>query len=593
MFDGCSSSSLSRCPGSANCSVHWIEQQIDHFNWAPPFGNHSHTTYKQRYFIYDRFWKQNAPVFFYLGNEDNVELYVNHTGLMWESAAEFSALLVFAEHRYYGASLPYAAGTPQCMNFLTSEQAMADFAYLIAYLREERGASESAFIGFGGSYGGMLAAWFRVHYPNAIAGAVAASAPIWSFPRLSPPYDDNAFNKAVTLDASAAGGASDACKDGLKAAWPRILAAAKTDKGRRLLGEAFRTCAPVRPRSAHADDAYSIVQWAQGVWGTLAMGNYPYASSYLLHGESSLPPWPLRAACAFFDGVGVNAPDAALFNAVRAAAATVRNASGDARCFDIGDRHRLSTRDKMTSPVTAEWDEELWAEQAPTRTMEPAGAGAGAADAATPAGKEHVARAGARGVDSNARAGSERAGAAGATTHATAAPGASCKGSWGYQWCTEMVQPFTQGTADDLFFCPNGTFYAARNCSSWDFEASARGCESSWGVRPRPEWARVALGGKRIEDASNIVFSNGLQDPWHGGGVLRNLSSSLLAVIIPNGAHHIDLMFSDDADALYPDVLWARRFERAQIRKWVNEHARQREGELAALLAPRSQIDAA
>jgi len=122
---------------------------------------------------------------------------------------------------------------------------------------------------------------------------------------------------------------------------------------------------------------------------------------------------------------------------------------------------------------------------------------------------------------------------------------------------------------------------------------SARGCESSWGVRPRPEWARVALGGKRIEDASNIVFSNGLQDPWHGGGVLRNLSSSLLAVIIPNGAHHIDLMFSDDADALYPDVLWARRFERAQIRKWVNEHARQREGELAALLAPRSQIDAA
>eukprot|EP00965_Chrysotila_dentata_P158334 5230549-Pleurochrysis_carterae.AAC.3 len=144
--------------------------------------------------------------------------------------------------------------------YLARAQAMADFAYLIAYLREERGASESAFIGFGGSYGGMLAAWFRVHYPNAIAGAVAASAPIWSFPRLSPPYDDNAFNKAVTLDASAAGGASDACKDGLKAAWPRILAAAKTDKGRRLLGEAFRTCAPVRPRSAHADDAYSIVQ---------------------------------------------------------------------------------------------------------------------------------------------------------------------------------------------------------------------------------------------------------------------------------------------------------------------------------------------
>lgn len=42
-----------------------------------------------------------GPIFFYFGNEDNVELYVNHTGLMWESAEEFGAALVFAEHRFY------------------------------------------------------------------------------------------------------------------------------------------------------------------------------------------------------------------------------------------------------------------------------------------------------------------------------------------------------------------------------------------------------------------------------------------------------------------------------------------------------------
>ena len=34
--------------------------------------------------------------------EADVELYLNHTGLMWETAPEFGALLVFAEHRYYG-----------------------------------------------------------------------------------------------------------------------------------------------------------------------------------------------------------------------------------------------------------------------------------------------------------------------------------------------------------------------------------------------------------------------------------------------------------------------------------------------------------
>ena len=50
------------------------------------------------------------------------------------------------------------------------------------------------------------------------------------------------------------------------------------------------------------------------------------------------------------------------------------------------------------------------------------------------------------------------------------------------------------------------------------------------------------------------------------------MSDSLLAIVLPNGAHHIDLMFSDPGDAAYPDVGWARAFERAQIGRWIHEH---------------------
>ena len=32
--------------------------------------------------------------------------YVNNTGLMWQLGQEMQALLVFAEHRYYGKNLP-------------------------------------------------------------------------------------------------------------------------------------------------------------------------------------------------------------------------------------------------------------------------------------------------------------------------------------------------------------------------------------------------------------------------------------------------------------------------------------------------------
>lgn len=95
-----------------------------------------------------------------------VQLYLNATGLMWENAEDFGAMLIFAEHRYYGESLPFGDKTFEHMEWLTSEQALADYATLLRGFKKEKGLEKAPVIGFGGSYGGMLATWGRLKYPH-------------------------------------------------------------------------------------------------------------------------------------------------------------------------------------------------------------------------------------------------------------------------------------------------------------------------------------------------------------------------------------------------------------------------------------------
>ena len=53
-------------------------------------------------------------------------------------------------------------------SYLTIEQALADYATLISHIKAEYEGEGSPVIAFGGSYGGMLAAWLRAKYPNAV-----------------------------------------------------------------------------------------------------------------------------------------------------------------------------------------------------------------------------------------------------------------------------------------------------------------------------------------------------------------------------------------------------------------------------------------
>ena len=93
---------------------------------------------------------------------------------MFRVAEENGGMVIFAEHRYFGESLPYsiASYSKDKIGYLTPEQAMADYAMLVKHIKEEERYRKSKVIVFGGSYGGMLAAWLRMKYPNIFDGAI-------------------------------------------------------------------------------------------------------------------------------------------------------------------------------------------------------------------------------------------------------------------------------------------------------------------------------------------------------------------------------------------------------------------------------------
>jgi|EP00982_Pelagococcus_subviridis_P011079 lysosomal Pro-X carboxypeptidase len=299
-------------------------------------------TYSQRYFVCARHARgADAPLFFYVGNEADVELYVNNTGLMWELAPEHGAALVFAEHRGYGRS-PLGDGN---LAHLTSEQAMADYATLIAELKtSDAFRSSAAVIAFGGSYGGMLSTWMRLKYPWLVAGAIAGSAPIWSFDGESPRVDAGAFAEGVTHDASEDAGANAACVGRVRAAFATMLEARRDDarRERTTMRESMRLCDALRA----PEDVDDAMAWAQDAFDYMAMGNYPYPSSYILNGDGTLPAYPMRVACDAavgferLSGDGGHGhddddDDAGLLSALADAVGVFYNHSGDAACFDI------------------------------------------------------------------------------------------------------------------------------------------------------------------------------------------------------------------------------------------------------------------
>ena len=459
----------------------WFNQTLDHFRFGSNSGLGVNPTWMQRYLINADQWTGRGqlkngckgPILFYTGNEGPIDAFWNSAGFPAKDLAEkWGGLVVFAEHRYYGKSMPFGAKslTKDYVMYLSTEQALADYANLIQALKKELNAENCPVISFGGSYGATLTTYFRAKYPHIVAGGLAASTPLGYYD----PQDWAAqgvtqytWIDIVNKDYTDAG-----CFDDVVAARKLLAATAATASGRASLKDALGLCAP--PTSV--DDAVFLFTDAIE---TLPQMDYPYQIG-------ATPGWPVKSACAQFKATNSSDPRS-LLKAV-AKILTWYYAPTSAGCIQA--------------------------------------TGVGGIPGGGPTGLGDLGD------------------------------------GWGYQSCTENLHEFSgRGVRD---FTLNMTVVNDV-------------CNQHYGVNPRPAWYHTQFGGYNINTVqhsliTNVIFSNGLLDPWHGGGFLKQARESCPTFIMPNGAHHVDLRAAHPGDT--PDITATRKAEEQIIWKWIEDASR-------------------
>lgn len=513
-----------RVPLTYPVDEYWFDAMVDHYNFRNP------RTFPLRYFVNDKHGQNaqrrrgtalndtNSPsaVLFYAGNEDDILQFVQHSGFLFEAAEELGAMVVFTEHRYYGQSFP----DHYDLEFLTVEQAMADFNTLTVHIRQTWNLTrDAAFIALGGSYGGNLALWLRLKNPNLWAGAIASSAtPLKHVLRET--------NDFAHIETEVYANVSAQCPNLVREGWEELYGFSDSGAGRVIILYELGLCDTSAVHNKHDDNLFpdTIYGWIGNALETMVQYGYPYPTDFY----NPVPAYPFAVACHGMlqarSGLG----------ALRAAVDVYYNytgQAGDCYAYDDdsfltasirhwqrkGDAHRVN-KIRQQGSLVAVSSERLYRQEEDSRPCH-------------------------------------------RVQSVVQLPRLTVGEAWGYQLCTEVFQPMpTDGITDfELPYTPNQTEYFAY-------------CWEQYSVKPRPHWEELVFMGSHITSGSNIFLTSGQLDPWRAAGITTlpaAAPASITIRIIEQGAHHLDLRASHPADP--PWVTAVREEELAAMREWIQE----------------------
>uniref|UniRef100_A0A914ECQ8 Uncharacterized protein n=1 Tax=Acrobeloides nanus TaxID=290746 RepID=A0A914ECQ8_9BILA len=290
-----------------NYTVSWYENMpVDHFSYT----NGDVFDLK---FVYNLdYYEEGGPIFFYTGNQERIEVFINNTGIIWDIAPLFKAAVVFAEHRYYGDTKPYGNNSydnATTLGYLSTSQVLADYATLIPWLKRNLSIPDSApVISFGGSYGAILTTWFRMKYPNIVTGAYASSPPLLWVKQGA--IDIGAFDRWTTNTFLQSGCSKTAVINAFNA----IKELGSTQQGLNSLNSIFKL-QPESYLNSSNDVSDYLEPYIRNAFEQLAAADYPYNTSFY----DVLPGWAVNIACKFLQNDTANNESRAinLFKAVQ------------------------------------------------------------------------------------------------------------------------------------------------------------------------------------------------------------------------------------------------------------------------------------
>jgi len=296
-------------------------QRLDHF--TPSDGR----TFNERYFIDDTYYTQGGPLLFYCGGEGPIDhLPIGSGAALYTFAKQFNGLVVYAEHRFYGQTLPFGNSPdnwlPSNIVYLTIPQALQDYVALIQSVKAEVNMTGPV-VAFGGSYPGELAAWIRINHPDTVDIALSSSAPIRMW---YPQVDPRAWYQTVT---DVYGRFNPVCPSLIREAFSEMVAAVQHGRSERRgwtpldIKKQLRLCDVPTPESL-----FNLTSWVTVGFANLAMENLPWSI------DVNAPPFPMDVGCsilannAFQPLVGL-----------RSTMGFTYNSSGTLTCFSPSDEN--------------------------------------------------------------------------------------------------------------------------------------------------------------------------------------------------------------------------------------------------------------